>query len=53
MLQAVFDKLFTLLEQPDPSINLAAMPTATVVTASPEVNQISSNSCRRFDRVLR
>lgn len=37
MLQSVFDKLFTLLEQPDPNINLAAMPGATVVTASPEV----------------
>lgn len=39
MLQSVMDKLFTLLEAPDPSINLAAMPSATVVTASPEVNE--------------
>ena len=38
MLQSVFDKLFKLLEQPDPSINLAAMAGATVVTASPEVS---------------
>lgn len=42
MLQSVFDKLFTLLEQPDPSINLAAMPGATVVTASPEVRDARS-----------
>lgn len=37
MLQSVFDKLFVLLEQPDPSINLAAMAGTDVVTASPEV----------------
>eukprot|EP00904_Undaria_pinnatifida_P013350 jgi/Undpi1/9145/HiC_scaffold_26.g11603.m1 len=46
MLQAVFDKLFTLLEQPDPSINLAAMPTATVVTASPEVEAVRQAASR-------
>eukprot|EP00752_Nemacystus_decipiens_P008991 g8026.t1 len=40
MLQSVFDKLFTLLEQPDPSINLAAMAGAAVVTASPEVEAV-------------
>ncbi|CAM9717565.1 unnamed protein product, partial [Hapterophycus canaliculatus] len=37
MLQSVFDKLFVLLEQPDPSVNLAAMAGTAVVTASPEV----------------
>lgn len=37
MLQSVFDKLFALLEAPDPSLNLAAIPNITAVTASPEV----------------
>eukprot|EP00903_Cladosiphon_okamuranus_P010030 g9512.t1 len=40
MLQSVFDKLFKLLEEPDPSINLAALAGATVVTASPEVEAV-------------
>lgn len=39
MLQIMFDKLFTLLEAPDPSINLAAMPNVTTVIASPEVSK--------------
>ncbi|CAB1118220.1 unnamed protein product [Ectocarpus sp. CCAP 1310/34] len=46
MLQSVFDKLFTLLEQPDPNINLAAMPGATVVTASPEVEAVRQAASR-------
>ncbi|CAM9292089.1 unnamed protein product, partial [Sphacelaria rigidula] len=40
MLQIMFDKLFTLLEAPDPSINLAAMPNVTTVIASPEVESV-------------
>ncbi|CBN77424.1 conserved unknown protein [Ectocarpus siliculosus] len=46
MLQSVFDKLFTLLEQPDPNFNLAAMPGATVVTASPEVEAVRQAASR-------
>ncbi|CAM9430764.1 unnamed protein product [Pylaiella littoralis] len=46
MLQSVFDKLFVLLEQPDPSLNLAAMLGATVVTASPEVEAVRQAASR-------
>lgn len=37
MLQVVFDKLFAMLEAPDPNVDLASMPHANVVVASPEV----------------
>ncbi|CAM9155225.1 unnamed protein product [Ascophyllum nodosum] len=40
MLQSLLDKLFAMLEAPDPSINLAAMPSATAVTATPEVEAV-------------